>query len=131
MSRETRAGSIGRMSSDQDLRQRLRVALVSAMKARDTVATPALRSALSAIDNAEAVPVGSEALKGLAIEEAAIGAGATEAARRTLTETDIEAVVRADIDERTAAALEYERANQPERAEVLRAQAQILAGFLK
>lgn len=119
------------MPSDQDLRKRLRAALVSAMKARDAVATPALRSALAAIDNAEAVPAGSETLRGLAIEEAPIGAGAAEAARRTLTGADIEAIVRADIDERLAAALEYERANHAERAEVLRAQAQILSGFLK
>jgi uncharacterized protein len=40
---------------DDDLRDRLRRALPAAMKARDAPAVAALRSALAAIDNAEAV----------------------------------------------------------------------------
>ena len=39
------------------LRQRLRQALVVAMKARDSMATTALRTTLGAIDNAEAVDI--------------------------------------------------------------------------
>src|SRR5918996_2373390 len=39
----------------RSLRERLRAALPEAMKARDAVAVAALRSALAAIDNAEAV----------------------------------------------------------------------------
>ena len=39
-----------------EIQERLRVALRAAMKARDTVATSALRSVLAAIANAEAVP---------------------------------------------------------------------------
>ena len=40
--------------ADDDLRDRLRRALPAAMKARDRPAVTALRSALAAIDNAEA-----------------------------------------------------------------------------
>ncbi|MFF2391084.1 hypothetical protein [Nocardia sp. NPDC058114] len=40
------------------LRERLRAALKTAMKARDLGAVTALRSALAAIDNAEAIDAG-------------------------------------------------------------------------
>ncbi len=76
------------MPSEQDLRQRLRTALVTAVKARDTVAVPALRSALSAIDNAEAVTPDAAATRGLAIEQGpvavgvGVGVGAAAAPRR-------------------------------------------------
>ena len=42
--------------ADSEFRQRLHLALRQALKARDTIATSALRSALAAIDNAGAVP---------------------------------------------------------------------------
>ena len=44
---------------DGDVRDRLGRALRDALKARDQVAASALRSALAAIGNAEAVPVGT------------------------------------------------------------------------
>jgi hypothetical protein len=43
---------------DSTGRERLQAALREALKARDKVAVPALRSALAAIDNAGAVPPG-------------------------------------------------------------------------
>jgi uncharacterized protein YqeY len=86
-----------------------------AMKARDTVAVGALRATLAAIDNAEAV------------ELATFGDGATEVARHALTDDDIVRIVRAEIVEREAAADEYDRHGQAERASRLRAEARLVA----
>ena len=46
------------LEGTEDIRTRLRRALPAAMKARDQTTVAALRSALAAIDNAEAVEVG-------------------------------------------------------------------------
>jgi hypothetical protein len=45
---------------DQDVETRLRAALRDALKSRDVVAAFAVRSALAAIGNAEAVPAGPD-----------------------------------------------------------------------
>ena len=74
------------------LRDRLRAALPAALKARDRTAVAALRSALAAIDNAEAVDA-SDVHAG-AIEASAPGPGAAERPRRELTESDIDDIVR-------------------------------------
>jgi hypothetical protein len=54
----------------------MRQALPEAMSARDKAAVSALRSALAALDNAEAVPVDGSAARGLAIEQSPVGVGA-------------------------------------------------------
>lgn len=95
------------------------------MKARDRRAAAALRSALAAIDNAESVDIVD--LKAGAIESSAVGLGAAEVARRHLTESDIERIVRAEIDERHAAAAQYERVGHADRATDLLAEADALA----
>ncbi|MEV6768132.1 hypothetical protein AB0N05_05805 [Nocardia sp. NPDC051030] len=111
------------------LRDRLRAALPVAMKARDRSATAALRSALGAIDNAEAVDASD--VRAGAIEASPVGLGAAELSRRELTESDIEAVVRTEIDERLRAATEYATLNGgADRAESLRAEAAALAVHL-
>ncbi|APB00456.1 hypothetical protein [Nocardia seriolae] len=108
------------------LRDRLRAALPAAMKQRDRPAIAALRSALGAIDNAEAVD-GTDVRAG-AIETSAVGPGAAERARHALTEADIEAIVRTEIDERRRAAEEYDAlSGGADRAESLRAEAAVLA----
>ena len=113
------------------LRQRLRDALPAAMKSRDRAAVAALRATIAAIDNAEAiVPAEDGTRRSLAIEQVPIGAGATEAARRVLTESDVERIVRAEIAERESAAQEYERGGHPDRAEQLRAEVRTLTGGL-
>ncbi|MEU4671120.1 hypothetical protein AB0F91_24845 [Amycolatopsis sp. NPDC023774] len=115
------------------MRASLRAGLNSALKNRDRVATTALRSALAAIDNAEAVPVdqpstttGTEHVVG-----AALGVGAAEAERRVLTEADVRAIVENEVLERTTAADEYERLDRTEAAERLRAEADVLGQHLK
>jgi uncharacterized protein len=123
-------------SAAPPLRQRLRAALGAAIKERDRVAAGALRSALAAIENAEAVdvagPTGSGAAGGTspAIEPTPVGAGAAEAARRELTEDDVERIVRGEVAELDAAALAYERAEQGERARRLREEMRVLAAHL-
>lgn len=116
--------------TENPLRRRLRAALPAAMKARDRAATAALRATLAAIDNAEAVTPAEGTVRGQAIEEVAIGAGATEAPRRILTEAEVEAIVRDEVAERESAADDYERAGHPDRAELLRTEARALADHL-
>ena len=117
-------------SHETSLRQRLRTALVAAMKERDRVAVTALRSALAAIDNAEAVDITAVASGSLAIESSPAGIGGAEAQRRALSGEDIAQIVRSEVADREAAALEYDRAGRPERAEALRAEAGVLSSHL-
>lgn len=115
-----------------DIRIRMRRALTAAMKARDQRAVAALRSALAAIDNAEAVeaageghPPGEGRIAG-----AVLGVGAAEVARRTLTPAETQAIVRQEVAERQTAAQAYERAGQSGPAERLRAEAEVLRAYL-
>ncbi|GAB4584521.1 GatB/YqeY domain-containing protein [Nocardia sp. IFM 10818] len=112
------------------LRDRLRAALPTAMKARDKNATAALRSALAAIDNAEAVD-GSDMQAG-AIESSPAGLGTAERPRRDLTEADIEAIVRTEIADRLTAAAEYagRGSSADDRAAALRAEAAALEAHI-
>jgi uncharacterized protein YqeY len=112
------------------LRDRLRAALPAAMKARDKTAVAALRSALAALDNAEAVQTDDRTVKGQAIEQVAIGAGATEVERRVLTEPEMTALIRHEVTERENAAADYQKAGHGDRATRLRAEAEVLAAHL-
>jgi uncharacterized protein YqeY len=113
--------------TENPLRQQLRAALPAAMKARDRDATSALRATLAALDNAEAITP-TEEVRGssLAIEELPTGAGATEVARRMLTDAEVEEIVRGEVTEREAAADGYEQAGRMDRAERLRSEARAL-----
>jgi uncharacterized protein len=114
------------------IRDRLQAALRDALRARDTVARSALRSALSAIDNASAVPVSQPpaAASSPHIAGAVAGLGAGEAERRGLTESDIDGLVRSEVAERQAAAHDYDQAGQPEHADRLRREAAVLLSVL-
>lgn len=114
----------------ETLRQRLRDALTGAIKERDKLAVAALRSALAAIDNAEAVERPRSADRGPAVEQIRIGVGSAEAARRELTEEQIEQIVRGELAEREAAAREYQRAGRLEHAERLRGEIRVLSRLL-
>ena len=120
------------MSAADIWRQRLRADLVAAMKARDPVAVAALRSAISAIDNAEAVAVpdgGAPALAG-AIAGAAAGVGSTEVARRDLAPDEVRGVVQMLIDDWEGAAAWSRGHGLPERAERLGREAAVLRAFV-
>jgi uncharacterized protein YqeY len=108
---------------------RLRIALTEALRSRDSIAASALRSALGAVANAEAVPsahtsrvAGSEHVAG-----AVAGLGAAEAPRRELTEQDVTAIVAAEISDRRSAAGDYERLGRSDQSARLRREADILA----
>jgi len=109
-----------------ELRETLRAGLKSALRSRDRVATQALRSALAAIDNAEAVPTNTRAG---AIEAAATGVGSTEAARHRLSPEDLADILRREIEERRAAAEEYAAA--PDTAARLHAEAEVIAAYTR
>jgi uncharacterized protein YqeY len=99
------------------------------MRSRDAEAASALRSALAAIDNAEAIPVGqasNTATPSPHFAGAAAGLGSAEAQRRGLTEAEISAIVDAEIAERLSAAAEYERSGHAKQGGRLRREAQIL-----
>ena len=138
--------------SADNLRERLSRALPVAMKARDRLAVAALRSALAAIDNAGAVDP-SQAPPGVAppgptgpgpanpdptgpgtgkpaFAGTVAGPGAAEVERRSLTPAQMEEIVRAEVADREATAVDYERAGQLEPAERLRGEAKVLAAYL-
>ena len=114
-----------------ELRTRLQGDLKAAMKSRDRVVIAALRSTLSAIANAEAVEVHhAPTSSGGVIAGAVDGVGATEAARRELSDDDVAAVVAAEVSERRLSADEYARLGQSNHAERLRAEADVLSTYL-
>ena len=113
------------------LRDRLQVDLTSAMKSRDRLAMGALRSALGAIANAEALDVQhAPTSTGGPIAGALSGVGVAEAPRRELSDDDVAAIVETEIAERRASADEYEHLGQAEDAGRLRAEADVLNSFL-
>ncbi len=108
----------------------MRQALPEAMRARDKAAVSALRSTLAALDNAEAVPVDEAALRGVALEQSPVGAGATEAARRELSEHSVAEIVRAEATERLEVAAQLTAPAHADRVARLRAEAAVLLRFL-
>jgi len=113
---------------DGVVRERLQLALREALRTRDTIAASALRSALAAIDNAQAVPPGPAAAGASSphVAGTAVGLGAGEAERRSLSETEAERIVRAEVAERRAAARDYERMGHASQAGRLRHEAGVL-----
>jgi uncharacterized protein YqeY len=113
------------------LRAALRDALTVAMKDRDRVATSALRSALAAIDNAEAVDVSlAPPEQPAVIAGGVVGLGAGEVTRRTITDDDVRAILRDAISEREAAAAQYDELSRHDDASRLRTEASVLAALV-
>jgi uncharacterized protein len=111
------------------LPDRLQAALRAALKARDTAAASAVRSALAAIGNAEAVPAPTTqpGRTSQHVAGSVAGLGAAEASRRVLTEAEMASIVTTEIAERRAAAARYEQTGHGERASRLRREADVLA----
>lgn len=105
-----------------DVRQKLRESLKAALKSRDEIATAALRSALSAIANAEAVDPAPNRVR--------LGVGAADVPRRELSDAEVMAIIQAEIDERMHAAAEYERLGQDDRARRLGSERDVLSTLL-
>ena len=112
---------------------RLRLALAESLRTRDTIAVSALRSALGAIGNAEAVEPGAAAPTGSGsphVAGAVAGLGAAEAPRRRLSAAEVEQIVRVEAGERERAVHDYERAGHADRAGRLRREARLLLAVL-
>ena len=122
----------GRQDDPQALRAALRRDLVSAMKAREAESVAALRTAIAAIDNAEAVPAEGtrQATTSRHFAGARAGVGATEAARRELSGGDIRAILDDQIAGYTREADGYDALGQADAARRLRNQARLLAAYL-
>jgi uncharacterized protein YqeY len=117
-------------------RETLRAQLLTARKHRDQTRVSALRSALSAIDNAETpdahtpretAPV---VTPDGAIAGAESGLGSTEVARRQLTDAQIRALLRAEVDERLRAAEQLADNGAEDRAAAVRSEADVLTAVL-
>jgi uncharacterized protein YqeY len=115
------------------LRSRLRADLTVALKARDGVAVSALRSALAAIENAEAVDAGPHGGPQGASEHiagAARGAGAGDRPRRDLREAEVRAIMREHVDELERVAAQYDGLGRGGDASTLRREVAVLAEYL-
>lgn len=98
------------------------------MKQRDSEALAVYRTALAAVENAEAVTAGVEHSAG-AIERSPVGVGSAEVARRELTEQDVAEIVRREVAERQATA-ESLRVSNPDAAARLTRGATLLETLL-
>ena len=100
-------------TSAEVLKARIRADLTSAMKARDSAQASLLRVLLAALDNAEAVPIGSAHER---YQERAFGDPSAEVPRLVLTMEDVKALVTKEQAEREAAAADFERLDRPDDA---------------
>ena len=115
------------------VQERLRNDLTDALRARDRTRVRVLRTALSAIANAEAQPDVGDAPRSFRAEGpiagAALGVGASEAPRRTLDDRGIRSILEAERAECLATAEELEARGSQRQAEALRADAAILSDY--
>ena len=103
----------------------LRADLTAALRARDTVRVHAIRSALSAVANAEAPPApgtnhSAEPEVGRLVEHE----------RRRLTPQDVRRILQDEVDERDRAAAEYRTLGRDDDAARLAAEAEVLRAYL-
>ncbi|HXB49322.1 MAG TPA: hypothetical protein VNW50_16290 [Streptosporangiaceae bacterium] len=116
---------------------RLRAALTAALGSGDRAAVAAVRSALTAVGNAEAVdPAAQRGPADLVIAPsehfagAQAGLGAGDVPRKRLTAADVTQIVQDEIAERQSAAADYDRLGHGSQAERLRREADVLAAVL-
>jgi uncharacterized protein len=115
------------------MRELLARELRQALRGRDKAAVAALRSALAAIGNAEAVPASQPNPPGPGagpIAGAVAGLGASEAARRKLSDDEVAGILRAEIADRLTAAGQYREGGHDARASQLQREADVLSAVL-
>lgn len=105
----------------------LKADLRTAMRERKAAAVTTLRGLISAIDNAQAVPVGD---RHDTYVFHAFGDSAVEVPRRALSRDDIREVVEAEIRIRNDAAADYRRLGRDDKAQELTDEVEILSRYL-
>ena len=95
------------------LKARIRADLTSAMKARDSAQASLLRVLLAALDNAEAVPIGTAHER---YQERAFGDPSAEVPRLVLSAEAVAGIIAKEQAEREAAAADFERLHRPDDA---------------
>jgi uncharacterized protein YqeY len=113
------------------LRARLRRDLRAAMKAQRRDEMAALRNLIAAIDNAESVDDAAPPPRasGAHVAGALPGLGAAEAARRTVSERDLQRVIESELWERDAQAQKFELLGRVDDATRLRVESEIIARY--
>ena len=113
------------------LRTRLRGDLRAAMKAQRPDEMAALRSLIAAIDNAESVEDAAAAPPSSSAHVAAAvpGLGAGDAARRALSERDLQRIIEAEFWERDAQAERLTLLGRADDAARLRTEADVIARY--
>lgn len=112
----------------ETLKARIRADLTAAMKARDSAQASLLRVLLAALDNAEAVPVGTGHDR---YEERAFGDPSVEVPRIVLSPEEVAALLERERAERETAAAEFEALGRPDDTLRLRQEALCVARYLQ
>jgi len=105
------------------LRRQLNGDLLLAMKAKNLVAISALRSVLSALDNASAVPISTAA--------APVYGRNGDVPRRDLSDSDCQSIISAEVSARALAAEEYVRLGRDDVAARLRAEQAVIERYIR
>ncbi|MBL8098430.1 MAG: GatB/YqeY domain-containing protein [Anaerolineales bacterium] len=108
--------------TQKPIREQLKHGLKAAMKARQNEVVSVLRSALSAIDNAEAVPLDDSMV--------AVVGRLNEVPRKELSEEDMRAIVQAEADALKTSIAGYQSIGKLEEAEGLQTQWEALSQYL-
>lgn len=103
------------------IRDRLNGDLVSAMKSRDSIEIAALRSLMSALDNASAVPTDKSNTSNFGRVD--------DVPRKTLSVEECENVLAGEARNRSTAAEEYERLGRHREAARLRAELAVIERY--
>jgi uncharacterized protein YqeY len=113
------------------LRARLRRDLRAAMKAQRRDEMAALRNLIAAIDNAESVDDATPPPRasGAHVAGALPGLGAAEAARRSVSERDLQRIIESELWERDAQAQKFELLGRVDDATRLRVESEIIARY--
>ena len=124
----------GSAADPHGIQERVRAALREALSARDKVAVSALRSALAAIGNAEAVPAQRIRAAGGTSEHfagAVAGLGTAETERRSLTEAEVSAIIQDEVESARSPLWATNGAGHDDQAGRLRREADVLTVVLR
>lgn len=111
----------------QQMSDRLRADLKEAMRARDIVATKAIRALLGAIDNAQAVPVDQGYQPWVRNK---FGEGSVEVPRVVLSAEELQALLLQEIESRRAVAEQVRDYGRADQADLADAETAIIRRYL-